>query len=45
MPFGEEVIVENAETAITKACEETGAVMTNFTAAPVYLEEGKRGRT
>jgi hypothetical protein len=41
--FGEEVIVENAETAITKACEETGAVMSNFTAAPVYLEEGKRG--
>jgi hypothetical protein len=41
--FGEEVIVENAEVAITKACEETGAVMTNFTAAPVYLQEGKRG--
>jgi hypothetical protein len=41
--FGEEVIVDNSETAITKACEETGAVMTNFTAAPVYLEEGKRG--
>jgi GH3 auxin-responsive promoter len=41
--FGEEVIVENAEQAITKACEATGAVMNNFTAAPVYLEEGKRG--
>jgi GH3 auxin-responsive promoter len=42
--FGEEVIVENAETAITKACEETGAVIDNFTAAPVYLAEGKKGR-
>lgn len=41
--FGEEVIVENAETAVTRACEATGAVITNFTAAPVYLEEGKRG--
>lgn len=41
--FGEEVIVENAETAITKACEHTGAVMENFTAAPIYLEQGKRG--
>lgn len=41
--FGEEVIVENAEAAITKACEATGAIMTNFTAAPVYLEEGKKG--
>lgn len=41
--FGEEVIIENAETAITKACEETGAVIDNFTAAPVFFEEGKKG--
>jgi hypothetical protein len=41
--FGEEVIVENAEEAITKACDATGAVMINFTAAPVYLQEGKKG--
>jgi len=41
--FGEEVIVENAETAVTRACEATGAVIDNFTAAPVYLEKGKRG--
>ena len=42
--FGEEVIVENAETAITKACEATGAIIDNFTAAPVYIAEGKKGR-
>lgn len=41
--FGEEIIVENAETAITRACEVTGAVIENFTAAPIYLEAGKRG--
>ena len=41
--FGEEVIVENAEAAITKACEATGAILSNFTAAPVYMESGKRG--
>ncbi|MFD2246682.1 GH3 auxin-responsive promoter family protein [Pontibacter ruber] len=41
--FGEEVIVENAEEAITKACNATGAIITNFTAAPVYMESGKRG--
>lgn len=41
--FGEEVIVENAELAITKACEATGAVIDNFTAAPIYLAEGKKG--
>lgn len=41
--FGEEVIIENAEMAITKACELTGAVMDNFTAAPIYIEKGKKG--
>lgn len=41
--FGEELIIENAETAITKACEETNAIIDNFTAAPVYFDEGKRG--
>jgi hypothetical protein len=42
--FGEEVIVENAEAAVTKACEGTQAVMTNFTAAPIYIVEGKKGK-
>jgi len=41
--FGEEVIVENAEQAITTACEKTGAVIDNFTAAPIFLREGKKG--
>ena len=41
--FGEEVIVENAETAIIRACQATEAVISNFTAAPVYMESGKRG--
>ena len=41
--FGEEVIIENAETAITKACERTGSIMNNFTAAPIYIEQNKRG--
>ena len=41
--FGEEVIIENAEAAITKACTETDAIISNFTAAPIYMESGKRG--
>ena len=41
--FGEEVIIENAETAITRACEQTGAVIDNFTAAPIFFDKGKRG--
>ncbi len=41
--FGEEVIIENAETAIDKACKATGAVIDNFTAAPIFLDKGKKG--
>lgn len=41
--FGEELIVENAEAAITRACDFTGAVIDNFTAAPVYFDEGRKG--
>ena len=41
--FGEEVIVENAEAAITYACNKTNAVIENFTAGPVYLQQGKQG--
>ena len=42
--FGEELIIENAEGAISWACSQTGAVINNFTAAPVYFgDEGKAG--
>ncbi|MEL6560702.1 MAG: GH3 auxin-responsive promoter family protein [Bacteroidota bacterium] len=41
--FGEELIIENAEYAISKACRETGASIENFTAGPIYLEQGKQG--
>lgn len=39
--FGEEVVVDNAEKAITEACRKTGAIISNFTAAPVFLNTGK----
>ncbi|MFN3839265.1 MAG: GH3 auxin-responsive promoter family protein [Cyclobacteriaceae bacterium] len=41
--FGEEVIIDNAEVAITKACEATGAIIDNYTAAPVFLDANKKG--
>ena len=41
--FGEELVIENAETAIAKACEDTKAVIDNFTAGPVYLESRSKG--
>ncbi|QMU30999.1 GH3 auxin-responsive promoter family protein [Adhaeribacter radiodurans] len=41
--FGEELIIENAESAIIKACQKTNAIISNFTAAPVYFEGKNRG--
>lgn len=37
--FGEEVIVDNAEKAMKKACEKTGAICISYTAAPIFLEK------
>jgi hypothetical protein len=35
--FGEEVIVENTDNALNVACRQTGAVITEYTAAPIFL--------
>lgn len=37
--FGEEVIIDNAEKALDAACRATGAVISEYTAAPVFLED------
>lgn len=42
--FGEEVIVDNADKAIQMACSETGAIVNDYTAAPIYFsDEGNGG--
>jgi hypothetical protein len=41
--FGEEVIVENADKAIAIAAEKTGAIVNDYTAAPVYFSESANG--
>ena len=41
--FGEEVVIENAEAAVAAACRATGATLTDFTAAPVFLGAHTRG--
>jgi hypothetical protein len=41
--FGEEVVVENADLAIAEACQFTGALVNDYTAAPVYLDLGTKG--
>ncbi len=42
--FGEELMVDNADAAIARVCHETGAAVTDYTAAPVYAEGRNRGR-
>jgi hypothetical protein len=42
--FGEEVIIDNAEKALTKASNETGALVKDYTACPVYFKGNDVGR-
>ena len=41
--FGEEVIVDNSDSAIAVAAEKTGVVVNDYTAAPVYFSEQTNG--
>ncbi|MFZ2287444.1 MAG: GH3 auxin-responsive promoter family protein [Bacteroidales bacterium] len=41
--FGEEVIIDNAEKALEKACLGTGAHINEYTAGPVYMGDDTRG--
>lgn len=40
--FGEELIVDNAENGLAEACRQTGAIVSEYTAAPVFMDaQGK----
>jgi len=41
--FGEELIIDNAEKALKIACEKTGALIQDYTAAPVYMGDEAKG--
>ncbi len=41
--FGEEVIVENADKALESACKKTGAVVSEYTAGPVFITTSAKG--
>ena len=41
--FGEEVIVDNADKAISIASEKTGVIVNDYTAAPVYFSDDSNG--
>lgn len=41
--FGEEIIIDNAEKALMIAAEKTGAIINEYTAAPVYMSSKSKG--
>jgi len=41
--FGEEVMVDNTDRALAVACNKTGAVIKDYTVAPVYISSGNKG--
>jgi hypothetical protein len=41
--FGEELIIENADTALKKACEKTGAAINDYTAGPIFMSDKRQG--
>lgn len=41
--FGEELMIDNADRALQKACEATGAIVTEYTAAPVFISSQTQG--
>jgi len=40
--FGEEVIIDNAERALKEACLSTGAIISEYTAGPVFMAENQK---
>lgn len=42
--FGEELIVDNAEKGLTKACAATGAQVSEYSAAPVFMDANAKCR-
>lgn len=42
--FGEELMIDNAEKALDRACQVTGAAILEYTAAPVFMGEEIKGR-
>lgn len=41
--FGEELMVHNADEAVAEACRATGAVFSEYTAAPVFIQNSQKG--
>ncbi len=42
--FGEELIMDNAEKGLAAACKATGALISDYTAAPIYMDSNAKCR-
>lgn len=42
--FGEELMIDNAEKGLMRACAATGAVVKEYTAAPVFMSAANKGK-
>lgn len=41
--FGEELMIDNVETALAKACTATGAAISDYTGAPIFMKDNECG--
>ncbi len=41
--FGEELIIDNAEVGLKAACEATGAIVSEYSAGPIFMAENVKG--
>ncbi|MCT4616008.1 MAG: GH3 auxin-responsive promoter family protein [Marinifilaceae bacterium] len=41
--FGEEVIIDNTEKAVKQACDKSGAIVKEYTVAPVFMNRDSKG--
>lgn len=41
--FGEELIVDNSDRAMNLTCHECGAILSDYTAGPIYLSDNDKG--
>jgi hypothetical protein len=41
--FGEEVIVDNSDKALKVACDKTGALISEYTVAPIFMSDKSKG--
>ncbi|SFN25787.1 GH3 auxin-responsive promoter [Algoriella xinjiangensis] len=41
--FGEELMIENAEEALKRACDKTNAIVSEYSAGPIFMKDKEKG--